>query len=847
MNDDRINSLHDIMAYGLQRRAAQHVTEDETLGGRTITVDGRKLVNFGSCSYLGLEHHPALVEGTIDAVRKFGTQFSSSRAYTSLGLYSTLEASLERIFEAPTVITPTTTLGHMSALPVVVQQADAVIMDMQVHSSVQMAAQLLKAAGVPTHVIRHNDMAALDKKIRQLKVRHARIWYLADGVYSMYGDYAPLDEIQRLLEVHRQLHFYVDDAHGMSWTGRHGAGYVRSRMGHHPRMVQAVSLNKAFAAAGGAVIFPNREMAQKVRNCGGTMIFSGPIQPPLLGAAIASASLHLSPEIEVHQKKLAGLVEHMNGRLEEAGLPQPYRNESPLFFVPSGLLDLNINLFKRMFEDGFYINSANFPAVPMKRGGLRFMVHAHLETSDIDDLVAALAYHYPRALAEEGQTAKGVAKSFGIEVPPVLKTALLPRRAPKLRMVIRRSIREIDATTWDARFAHRGNLAHSIVERLEEVFATADDPAQRWDFEYVDVLDERGRCVLSTFFTCAVVKDDMFAPAHVSQRIEEQRREDPAYLTSRAVMLGSLITKGDHLWLDRTHLAWREALRALMDRMSEVATTAGASQLMFREFYGGLDAELNRALEDLGLARMPLPNNGYVDELTWDDVDGFVAQLPRRYRSDLRREVLRHQDAFEVVTARPETPAELAECYELYEQVFARSFDMNVHQLPYAYFETMNQHPDFEVLRLYLRDADEPDKPVAVMFSHRGAHLYNAMIVGMDYRYLRSHDVYKQVLFQTVLRARASGAQRLDLAFTAEQVKKKVGAKFESTTAYVQLSDHYNHAVIDAMMGSGDVSGRRSAPATSRTSDGSRAGRSRSSATRTRGSPSGDRARSARP
>lgn len=186
-----VDILNQLAADFIRRDLAHHQTDASALDGRSISIDGREMVNFGSCSYMGLETHPALKAGVRDATERFGTQFSSSRAFISLGLYEPLEAMLRQIFQRPVVISASTTLGHMAALPVLIRDEDAVILDLQVHHSVQTAAQLLKARGIPLHVIRHNDMEQLETKIRQLQNRHRRIWYLADGVYSMFGDYAP--------------------------------------------------------------------------------------------------------------------------------------------------------------------------------------------------------------------------------------------------------------------------------------------------------------------------------------------------------------------------------------------------------------------------------------------------------------------------------------------------------------------------------------------------------------------------------------------------------------------------------------------------------------------------------
>ena len=96
-----VNTLNQIMEDGLKRDLLHHHTEDDQLNGRTITLNNKELLNFGSCSYLGLEQHPTLKKGVMDAVQKFGTQFSSSRTYASLGLYQELEGMLQEIFRKP--------------------------------------------------------------------------------------------------------------------------------------------------------------------------------------------------------------------------------------------------------------------------------------------------------------------------------------------------------------------------------------------------------------------------------------------------------------------------------------------------------------------------------------------------------------------------------------------------------------------------------------------------------------------------------------------------------------------------------------------------------------------------
>ncbi len=798
---DSTADILDQMAQDFIRRdLALHYTDDTPLDGRSIGLEGRSMINFGSCSYMGFETHPALARGAAEAAMRYGTQFSSSRAFCSLGLYAELERLLGQIFERPLLISASTTLGHMSAIPGVVGDDDAVILDLQVHHSVQTAAQLVKARGVPLHVVRHNDMDQLERKIRRLQNRHPRIWYMADGVYSMFGDVAPMDRLVELMDRYPALHCYVDDAHGMSWAGPHGCGAVRGAVEHHEKLVLAVSLNKAFAAAGGCVVFPNQRMADRVRNTGGTMIFSGPIQPPMLGAALAAARLHLSDEMPAMQAELMHLVDHCNRRIAALGLPQYRVTRSPLFFIPTGLPRVVGNLVRRLLDDGFYVNMATFPATPMRQGGLRFMLNRNLTIADVDALLERVAYHYPRALAEEGSSLREVLRAFELDEdtaglrPDVGATSAAP--AARLSVTHDRAIDAIPAAEWDPIFAGRGNLSHASLAMLEQVFSVDDAPENLWDFHYLRVRDAEGALVLATMFTVALVKDDMTAPGRISQQIEAMRADDPYDLTSKAVMLGGLITKGEHLFLDRDHPEWKAALDALLGVMGEVRAASAANQIMLREFEVDADEALRQHLLDQGFVQLGLGDSMQVRDLTWADHDGWMKTLGSRYRYNVRKEILPYADAFGVTFDAPETEADIDACYALYREVHARSFDLNVFPLPRRFFAAMCRHPDYEVMRLSL---DGRPEPAAVMFSYVGGGLYGALIVGLDGAVQRSHNTYKQALYRTVMRARQLDCDRLDLAYTAELEKKKVGARPHATCAFVQTEDLFNHMVIEAM------------------------------------------------
>ncbi len=369
---------------------------DDLLDGATVAIDGRTLVNFGSCAYLGLNVDERLKQGAIDAIERFGPVYSSSAVYTSVDLYTALEDRLSAIFEAPVIMPTTTTLGHLSALPVLIGVDDVVLVDAQAHSSVHMALQLLTSDGIPVIPLLHNDVEMLRGAVAQHAGKHRRVWYLADGVYSMWGDVAPVVEVADLMEQYDNLHVYYDDAHGVGWQGKHGRGFILNEVPLHDRMVVAASLAKSFASGGAVLVFPDPALAHRVKLCGPTMTFSGPIHPAELGAAVASADIHLSREHEKRQGQLLDQIDLVRRLLVEHELPARSLARTPIWFVKVGGFSQTVELTKRLKEAGFWVNIAAFPAVQLGEAGIRFTNTTYHSDAQIREFVETLAYHYAR-------------------------------------------------------------------------------------------------------------------------------------------------------------------------------------------------------------------------------------------------------------------------------------------------------------------------------------------------------------------------------------------------------------------------------------------------------------------
>ncbi|HLG34546.1 MAG TPA: aminotransferase class I/II-fold pyridoxal phosphate-dependent enzyme [Bacteroidia bacterium] len=395
----------------------QLTTEDERFDGRHVRVNNSDLINFGSCSYLGLELDKRLIAAAVDAVQRYGTQFSSSRAYMSVTLYSEIESLLGKIFNKPVTLASTVTLGHISNIPVLVGDHDAVIYDIQVHASVQTALELLKPRNIHLEALRHNRMDILEDRISKLKDKFEKIWFMSDGVYSMYGDFLPVQQLKNLLDKYEQFHLYVDDAHGMSWAGKNGSGYVLNQMEYHPKLFLVMGLAKAFGACGGVLVYPDDDSRRLVRNCGKTMIFSGPIQPPVLGAAVASAKIHLSKEIYKLQSDLKKRIEYFNSLSKNLHLPLIIESHSPITFIGLGKPIVGYNLVRRLMNLGFYVNLSVFPSVSYNNTGLRCTLNLHQQMGDIEKLLLAVSEQLPLALSDSQSSLEEVYKFFRMDSP----------------------------------------------------------------------------------------------------------------------------------------------------------------------------------------------------------------------------------------------------------------------------------------------------------------------------------------------------------------------------------------------------------------------------------------------
>ncbi|MGF1730079.1 aminotransferase class I/II-fold pyridoxal phosphate-dependent enzyme [Photobacterium kasasachensis] len=400
--EKKLNEFHLYVKDMVNHKIAHLDLDDIVEDGRYIYLDENKMRNYGSCSYLCVENDPRLKCAAIEEIERTGTQLSASRAYMSHPLYHTIEKKLNHLFGGNVLLTATTTLGHLSALPVLVERGDLLIVDQQAHSSIQLSAKVVAASGAKVKVIRHNDANALEKLIKEGH-DYRKIWYATDGVFSMYGDLAPMTEIRSMLDKYENFWLYIDDAHGAGWRGKHGKGYVLGENELHDRSVVTISFAKCFGVTGGGIILPNQELYELVRYCGPAFSFGGPIQPANLAALNASLDLFMSDEIESLQAQLFELINYFNDKAADYGLPLIAATASPIRFIAIGNEIVTRDIINDLMTKGIYVNIGAFPAVGKGKSGLRIALNISHSKQDIDELCKLISECLKKRVSKEAK------------------------------------------------------------------------------------------------------------------------------------------------------------------------------------------------------------------------------------------------------------------------------------------------------------------------------------------------------------------------------------------------------------------------------------------------------------
>ncbi|MER7419064.1 aminotransferase class I/II-fold pyridoxal phosphate-dependent enzyme [Micromonospora peucetia] len=348
-----------------------------------VSDTGHEFVSLCSSAYLGLNYHPKVVAGAIEALRESGTTgLMVSNTRIRHELLGRLEDELSDLFQAQVLTGVSCSALTFGILPLLASGNLApggprvMVFDRFAHLSMAYVKPIVADEALVL-TSPHNDLNFLEDVCR----KYPSVAYVADGAYSMGGtaDLAGL----RNLQDRYGLFLYLDDSHSLSIEGVRGEGFVRSQMSLNPLTIVVSTLHKGFGASGGAAMLGRPEWFNILQRHAGPVGWSQNMEITSVGAALASAAIHRSPELGELQQQLQRNIEYFDRRL-----PTSFSgNGLPVRVIPIGESDAAIKASAELFRRGFYSSAVFFPIVPHGEAGLRVMIRADISEQELGRFV----------------------------------------------------------------------------------------------------------------------------------------------------------------------------------------------------------------------------------------------------------------------------------------------------------------------------------------------------------------------------------------------------------------------------------------------------------------------------
>ena len=346
-----------------------------------VTMDGRTTIMLSANNYLNLTNHPRVVQAMIDATEKYGAGSGSVRAIAgTMDIHLEAESKVAEFkqVEASLIYSAGYT-ANVGLIPTLVQgKQDVIISDELNHGSIIDGVRLTKAQRA---VYSHNDMNALEAVLNDYSDSDRKL-IITDGVFSMDGDIAPLDEISSLAEEHGAM-VYVDDCHGEGVLGKGGAGIVDHFKLQGKVDFEVGSFSKALGVQGG-IVAGSEEVRTHALNHSRSWLLSGS-QPPGVAAAQKAAVEVLMNEPE-HHAKLWENTNYFKKELESLGFDTGV-SETPIIPVMCGDSSVAKGLSNEMMNYGVIAGAIVFPMVAKDKARVRTQMSAGLTRQDLDEVL----------------------------------------------------------------------------------------------------------------------------------------------------------------------------------------------------------------------------------------------------------------------------------------------------------------------------------------------------------------------------------------------------------------------------------------------------------------------------
>ncbi len=351
------------------------------------TVDGKKVLMLCSNNYLGLSNHPKLKEAAIRAIQSYGAGSGSVRPIAgNMDIHAELEKRLARFKRADaSLVYQTGFAANAGLIPQLAGKGDLIISDELNHGSIIDGTRLSYAEKLVYKHANANDLQRVLDESEKASPSYRRILLVSDGVFSMDGDIAPLDEVAKLGTEHQAM-VYVDDAHGEGVLGEGGRGIVSHfKLGRDKVQVEMGTFSKAFGVVGGHVS-GSQDMVNFAYNKSRTWLLSGSSPPGVTAACIAAINvLEKEPQ---HVKKLWENTSYFKKAMRDLGFDLG-RSQTPITPVMVGDSGVAKKLSSGLFDAGVFALPIVYPMVAMGKARIRTIMNAAMTTEDLDFAINA--------------------------------------------------------------------------------------------------------------------------------------------------------------------------------------------------------------------------------------------------------------------------------------------------------------------------------------------------------------------------------------------------------------------------------------------------------------------------
>lgn len=346
---------------------------------------GKSLISFSCNDYLGLSHHPTLLEKANEAARLYGTGAAASRLIT--GNYPMLEELEEKLAKLKNtqacLVFGSGFLANIGLIPALAGSDDLILVDELAHACLNSGARL---SGAKVIRFKHNDCADLENHLTAHRKSSSKCLILTDTVFSMDGDLAPLPALRDIANRYDSW-LVTDDAHGIGVIGAgRGGGFA-----FDPPVVADVqmgTLSKALGSYGGYVC-GSQKLIDLLVNRARSFVYSTGLPPMSTAAALAALEI-IEQDPTLVDKPLA----YAKQFCDRVGIPTP---QSPIVPVIFGDNDTVMAVSEKLANEGFLVSAIRPPTVPDNTARLRIAFNASHKTADIDrlaDLICAAKKEY---------------------------------------------------------------------------------------------------------------------------------------------------------------------------------------------------------------------------------------------------------------------------------------------------------------------------------------------------------------------------------------------------------------------------------------------------------------------